>query len=98
VFGGAVQQELMQGDYLLLVYTSVTRSRYSNVVNTANQILGAREYRACTRECALQGVSFMPGQEWMFGLTEGAFCWNAHSNYSSISGPFCFKQHRRVLH
>jgi hypothetical protein len=28
----------------------------------------------------------MPGQEWMFGLTEGAFCWNAHS-YSSISGP-----------
>jgi hypothetical protein len=24
------------------VYTSVTRSRYSNVVNTANQILGAR--------------------------------------------------------
>jgi hypothetical protein len=27
----------------------------------------------------------------MFGLTEGAFCWNAHSNYSSISGPFCFK-------
>jgi hypothetical protein len=33
----------------------------------------------------------MPGQEWMFGLTEGAFCWNAHSNYSSISGPFCFK-------
>jgi hypothetical protein len=31
----------------------------------------------------------------MFGLTE-APCWNAHSNYSSISGPFCFKQHRRV--
>jgi hypothetical protein len=24
------------------VYTSVTRSRYSNVVNTANQILGAK--------------------------------------------------------
>jgi hypothetical protein len=29
------------GDYLLLL-ASVTRSRYSNVVNTANQILGAR--------------------------------------------------------
>jgi hypothetical protein len=25
---------------------------------------------------------------------EGAFLLNAHSNYSSISGPFCFKQHR----
>jgi hypothetical protein len=36
----------------------------------------------------------MPGQDvWTNG---GAFCWNAHSNYSSISGPFCFKQHRRV--
>jgi hypothetical protein len=22
----------------------------------------------------------------------GRLCWNAHSNYSSISGPFCFKQ------
>jgi hypothetical protein len=31
----------------------------------------------------------MPGQEWMFGLTD-AFCWNAHSNYSSQR--FCFKQ------
>jgi hypothetical protein len=60
------------------VYTSVTRSRYSNVVNTANQILGARNTELMyTRGIALQGVSFMPGQEWMFGLTEGAFCWNA---------------------
>jgi hypothetical protein len=30
----------------------------------------------------------------MFGLTEPFV--GIHSNYSSISGPFCFKQHRRV--
>jgi hypothetical protein len=28
----------------------------------------------------------MPGQEWMFDQ-RGAFCWNAHSNYSSIKDP-----------
>jgi hypothetical protein len=68
------------------VYTSVTRSRYSNVVNTANQILGARntELMYTRGSIALQGVSFMPGQEWM---TNGGLCWNAHSNYSSISDP-----------
>jgi hypothetical protein len=56
------------------VYTSVTRSRYSNVVNTANQIL--KEYRAYVHEEVLRykGFLFMPGQEWMFGPTEGAFC------------------------
>jgi hypothetical protein len=49
------------------VYTSVTRSRYSNVVNT-NQILGARntELMYTRGSIALQGFFFMPGQEWMF--------------------------------
>jgi hypothetical protein len=100
VWLGTVEQELMQGlPTTTTVYTSVTRSRYSNVVNTANQILGARNTELMyTRKYCVKGGFFMPGQEWMFGLTEGAFCWNAHSNYSSISGPFCFKQHRRVLH
>jgi hypothetical protein len=41
------------------VYTSVTRSRYSNVVNTANQILGARNTELMyTRGIALQGGFF----------------------------------------
>jgi hypothetical protein len=42
------------------VYTSVTRSRYSNVVN-ANQILGARntELMYTRGSIALQGVSFL---------------------------------------
>jgi hypothetical protein len=56
------------------VYTSVTRSRYANVVNTANQILGKAELMYTRGSIALQGGFFMPGQEWMFGLTEGAFC------------------------
>jgi hypothetical protein len=52
------------------VYTSVTRSRYSNVVNTANQILGARntELMYTRGSIALQGVSFMPGRNgWING-------------------------------
>jgi hypothetical protein len=57
------------------VYTSVTRSRYSNVVNTANQILGARNTELMyTRVLRYKGFLFMPGQEWMFGLTDAFFC------------------------
>jgi hypothetical protein len=46
------------------VYTSVTRSRYSNVVNTANQILGARntELMYTRGSIALQGFLFCQGR------------------------------------
>jgi hypothetical protein len=55
----------MQITHTTIVYTSVTRSRYSNVVN-ANQI-GARNTELMyTREVLRYKVSFMPGQEWMF--------------------------------
>jgi hypothetical protein len=47
------------------VYTSVTRSRYSNVVN-ANQILGARNTELMHERKRYKGFLFMPGQEWMF--------------------------------
>jgi hypothetical protein len=59
------------------VYTSVTRSRYSNVVNTANQILGARNTELMyTREyCVTRGFFYGAGMDvWTNG---GAFCWNA---------------------
>jgi hypothetical protein len=52
-----LQQELT-GDYTT-VYTSVTRSRYSNVVNTANQILGAGIQSLCTREEVLRYKGFL---------------------------------------
>jgi hypothetical protein len=66
----------MQGDYLLLLqFILVTRSRYANVVNTANQILGARntELMYTRGSMRYKGFLFMPGQEWMFGLTEAPF-------------------------
>jgi hypothetical protein len=77
------------------VYTSVTRSRYSNVVNTANQI-GARNTELMYTRGSMRYKGFLfYARAGMDVCNGGAFCWNAHSNYS-ISGPFCFKQHRRV--
>jgi hypothetical protein len=49
-----LQQELTRGLPTTTVYTSVTRSRYSNVVNTANQILGANTELMYTREEVLR--------------------------------------------
>jgi hypothetical protein len=87
-----LQQNLCKGlPTTTTVYTSVTRLD-TNVVNTANQILGA-EYRAYTRGRRIARVFFMPGK-WMFDQRRLFLV--EHSNYSSISGPFCFKQHRRV--
>jgi hypothetical protein len=55
-----LQQELCKGlPTTTTVYTSVTRSRYSNVVNTANQILGARIQSLCTREEVLRYKGFL---------------------------------------
>jgi hypothetical protein len=45
------------------VYTSVTRSRYSNVVNTANQILGARNTELMyTRDLRYKGFLLCQGR------------------------------------
>jgi hypothetical protein len=49
VFGGTVGATTGTYATITTVYTSVTRSRYANVVNNANQILGA-EYRAYVHE------------------------------------------------
>jgi hypothetical protein len=66
------------------VYTSVTRSRYSNVVNT-NQILGARNTELMYTGRILQGVSFL--------CQAGMDVWRTfvgmHTATTVVSGPFC---------
>jgi hypothetical protein len=77
---GATTGTYARGLPTTTVYTSVTRSRYSNVVNTANQILGARNELMYERYCVTRGFFYGAGMDvWTNG---GAFCW-AHSNYST---------------
>jgi hypothetical protein len=64
----------MQGLPTTTVYTSVTRSRYSNVVNTSNirrrntELVHERKY------CVTRG--FFYARAGMDVWTNGAFCWN----------------------
>jgi hypothetical protein len=73
---------------------SVTRSRYSNVVNTANQILGARntELMYTRGSIALQGVSFLcQGRNGCLDQRRAPEC----TATTVVSADPCFKQHRR---
>jgi hypothetical protein len=78
------------------VYTSVTRSRYSNVVNTANQI-GARNTELMYEEVCVTRVSFFYGAG-MDVWTNGGRLLLECTATTVVSADPSAKQHRRVLH